>query len=356
LRILALLTDGLGASGGIARYNSDLLAALSRSGAVSDVVALPRFGSGATEKLARTVQLEASPGRLGWALSAAALALRGKFDVIFCGHLNAAPFASRLARLTSRRLWIQVHGIEAWAPRSDAYRRALASARLVTSVSRFTRARLLAWSDIDPARVRVLPNTISAVAGRRTRPAHLLARHGLKGTCVILTVGRLAPTERYKGHDRIIEALPEVASRVPAARYLIVGSGDDIARLEELTRRTGMRERVVFAGAVSPAELADYFQIADVFAMPSTGEGFGIVFLEAAAADLPVIAGNRDGSVDALADGAIGALLDPESTSALARALVAALEGRLPSGLEAVRRFDFANFAEHVDGLVRHHL
>jgi phosphatidyl-myo-inositol dimannoside synthase len=355
LRILALLTDGLGAGGGIARYNSDLLAALSRSAAVSEVVALPRFGSRATERPARTCQLTASPGRVSWALRAAALALRGKFDVILCGHLNAAPFAAQLARLSSGRLWVQTHGIEAWTPRADVYRRALAAARLVTSVSRLTRARLLAWSDIDPARARVLPNTISTVAGRRTRPAHL-ARHGLEGARVILTVGRLAPTERYKGHDRIIEALPEVASHVPTARYLIVGSGDDIARLEELARRTGVRERVVFAGAASPAKLADYFQIADVFAMPSTGEGFGIVFLEAAAAGLPVIAGNRDGSVDALADGAIGTLVDPDSRSALTRALVAGLEGRLPTGLDAVRRFEFANFADHVDELVRHHL
>ncbi len=90
------------------------------------------------------------------------------------------------------------------------------------------------------------------------------------------------------------------------------------------------------------------------FAMPSTGEGFGIVFLEAAASGLPVIAGNRDGSVDALADGALGTLIDPDDRQQLAAAIIAALESRSPSNNEDVERFASSNFAEHVDEIVRH--
>ena len=109
---------------------------------------------------------------------------------------------------------------------------------------------------------------------------------------------------------------------------------------------------MVFAGQVADAELADYFALADVFAMPSTGEGFGIVFLEAAASGLPVIGGNRDGSVDALAEGRIGRLVDPHSREDIEAAVVEALEGRH----RALRRgaaLLVSAVCIHVDELVR---
>ena len=102
---------------------------------------------------------------------------------------------------------------------------------------------------------------------------------------------------------------------MPNAIYLIAGAGDDKQRLEHLAAERGLAGRVVFTGHVPADELPSYYALADVFAMPSTGEGFGIVFLEAAACGLPVIAGNADGSVDALGEGQIGCLVDPRHTS-----------------------------------------
>ncbi len=83
------------------------------------------------------------------------------------------------------------------------------------AVSRYTKRRFLAWSNIDPAQVRVLPNTVGEVYRRRQKPQHLIERHKLQGKRIILTVGRLASTERYKGHDRVIAALPEVLRPLP---------------------------------------------------------------------------------------------------------------------------------------------
>ena len=119
---------------------------------------------------------------------------------------------------------------------------------------------------------------------------------------MLLTVSRLAASERYKGHDRVISVLPRVLERSPDVAYLVVGDGDDRQRLEEMAQKAGVAHAMRFAGHVPHQELPDYFRLADVFVMPSTGEGFGIVFLEAAASGLPVIGGNRDGSVDALAE------------------------------------------------------
>src|SRR5262249_46971353 len=251
-------------------------------------------------------------------------------------------------------LGAQVHGIEAWHQRGVIHRRALGTAALITSVSRYTRDSLLAWSDVPPHRVRVLPNTVTSGYARRRRRDDLIVRHGLAGRRIVLTVGRLADSERYKGHDRLIAALPGILARVPDIAYLIVGGGDDRTRLEQLARKSGVADRVTFAGQVPDEELPDYFALAHVFAMPSTGEGFGIVFLEAATSALPVVGGNRDGSVDALAEGRIGCLVDPQSPEEITAAVVDVFEGRQPvGGTTAAQRFSFAQFAAHVDELVR---
>ena len=108
---------------------------------------------------------------------------------------------------------------------------------------------------------------------------------------------------------------------------------DDRARLESLARVNGMADRVIFTGFIRPEELCAHYNLCDVFALPSTGEGFGIVYLEALACGKPVLAGNRDGSVDALADGRFGALIDPESQPAIERTLTEILLRQHPHPL-----------------------
>ena len=353
MKLLALLTDGFGASGGIARYNCDLMTALSESAVISQVVALPRSGDASITPSARIVQMKPKPGRVRWSAKALDLVLQRRFDVILCGHLYAAPLAAALSAMTGARLWLQVHGIEAWTPRGSIVRQSVERASLITSVSRFTRRRLLGWCGLARERVRVLPNTAGHAFEPRSPRKDLIDRYRLAGKKVILTVGRLASGERYKGHDRVIRAMSTILRAHPTATYLIVGSGDDQPRLETLVRETGPTERVIFAGQVASNELPDYFALADVYAMPSTGEGFGIVFLEAAACSLPVIGGNRDGSLDALADGALGRAIDPDDSEALAGAIIAALSGRVLSNPAAAARFAFSNFSAHVDDLIR---
>jgi phosphatidyl-myo-inositol dimannoside synthase len=354
MRLLALVTDGFGAPGGIARYNRDLMMALAQSARVSEIAVLPRSAGAASTMPAKVHQLPPRPGRAAWAARALALAAERRFDAVFCGHLYAVPVAAAIARLQRVPLWVQVHGVDAWRPPGAVHRLSLSAAALVTSVSRHTRARLLAWANVAPHRVRVLPNTVEPGHAPRPRRDDLVARYGLKGRRVILTAGRLSASERYKGHDRMIAALPGILARIADATYLVVGSGDDRPRLVQLAQKAGVADRVVFAGQVPDAELADHFALADVFAMPSTGEGFGIVYLEAAASGLPVIGGNRDGSADALADGRIGRLVDPLAVDEIEAAVIDALAGRHPAphAAEEARRFAFPRFAAHVDALV----
>jgi glycosyltransferase involved in cell wall biosynthesis len=138
-------------------------------------------------------------------------------------------------------------------------------------------------------------------------------------------VCRLEETERYKGYDQIIKAMPEILRLVPNARYLLVGRGSDRRRIEKLIAEVGVQDSVILAGFVPDDELAEHYNLCDIFAMPSQGEGFGIVYLEALASGKPVLAGNKDGSRDALADGELGLLVDPDDTAEIAAEIIRVL-------------------------------
>jgi len=198
--------------------------------------------------------------------------------------------------------------------------------------------------------VKVLPNTVDPQYQPGPKPAYLLERHAAGGKKVLVTVSRLDNSEQYKGHDRVIRTLPGVLSQHPDTIYLIVGDGDDRPRLESLAVECGVAKNVQFTGLVPPQELPDYFRLADVFVMPSMGEGFGIVFLQAMATGVRVIAGNRDGSRDPLCDGTLGTLVDPENCEDLASAILAALDNPAHTG-DRANRFKPDLFREHLNAL-----
>jgi len=353
LRILALMTDAFGGSGGIAQYNRHLLSSLAGCDLVDEVVVLPRGAETSPDELPHGLrQLGPVRGRLAYSLAALREArARRPFHVVFCGHLFMAPLATVIAKLLRARLWVQVHGIEAWQESPSLYRRSLEMATLVTSVSRYTRRRLLAWSSVDPVHVKVLPNTFDPVFTPGSKPAYLRDRYAAHGKKVLMTISRLAASERYKGHDRVIRVLPRILSNHPETIYLVVGDGDDRPRLETLATNYGVRERVQFAGSVLAEELPDHLRLADLVVMPSTGEGFGIVFLEAMAAGVEVIGGNQDGSLDPLADGVLGRSVDPESESELTAAICATLRGPAPR-TDRAARFALPAFDAHLEALI----
>jgi phosphatidyl-myo-inositol dimannoside synthase len=276
---------------------------------------------------------------------------------VFCGHLHLSPLAALLSRFLRAPLWLQLHGWEAWEKADWSERLAAERASLITAVSRHTRRRFLSVSGVDPSLVRVLPPTFDACFSPGPKPDHLLDRYGLRGKLVLLTVGRMDPEERGKGHDRVIRSLPEIVPEFPNLVYFVVGRGEDRKRLQALAQSSGMESHVLFAGGVGDGELAQLYRLADLFVMPSTQEGFGIVFLEAAASGVHAIGGNADGSADALADGAVGSIVGPTDGAALAAAIKMGLRGDSggadPAG---VRRFAFANFAGQVRELTSRYL
>lgn len=348
--ILALVTDAFGGRGGIAQYNRDLLGALAGCGAAVTIV--PREAAPEAQTPAAINQVRPRRGRFAYALAALRAARDRRPGVVFCGHLYMAPLALLIARLTRARLVMQLHGVEAWQAPGALARRAVEAADLVMCVSRYTRARLLSWSRLEPARALVLPNTV----GSRFTPgeaAALRAAWGLAGKRVLLSVGRLSARERYKGQDRVIRALPGLLRAGHDVVYLIVGEGDDRARLAALAAAAGVAEHVRFMGALDGAALADAYRLADLFVMPSTGEGFGIAFLEAMASGTPALGLAAGGAVDALGDGDLGILTtEAELPVAIARALDAARVDGPALAAAVARRFGREAFASGVNSLL----
>ena len=171
----------------------------------------------------------------------------------------------------------------------------------------------------------------------------------------MLTVSRLSSQERYKGHDRVIRVLPRLLERYPNLVYVIVGAGDDRTRLEAIVQEHGLNGTVQFLGEINEAELADHYRMADLFVMPSTGEGFGIVFLEAARCGIPVLGASEGGSSDALLEGRIGRLVKANDSEELAAAILETLASKdsLP---KPVQRFSNSNFSRLVETLVKDRL
>jgi glycosyltransferase involved in cell wall biosynthesis len=130
-----------------------------------------------------------------------------------------------------------------------------------------------------------------------------------------------------------LEALPQIRQAIPDVHYIIVGKGDDRPRLEQSIHQQQLQDCVTLAGFIPDSELCNYYNLCDVFAMPSKLEGFGIVYLEALACGKPTLGGNQDGAIDALCHGELGALVDPDDVGAITKTLIQILQGNYPNPL-----------------------
>jgi phosphatidyl-myo-inositol dimannoside synthase len=355
-RALVLVSDAFGGTGGIAKFNRDLLASISGMPDCAEVVALPRLVDGTLEDLPSglTFLTRAARGKLAYVRVALGQALRGRFDLVVSGHINMAPLGIALTRLLGAKSILIVHGIEAWKRHNSVLVcRTVWRFDRIIGVSKTTLDRFSNWSGIDASRMRLLPNCVDMTkysAGPKS--ISLVRKLGIEGRTVLMTVGRLAAQERYKGFDQVLEALPAVAEEVPNVTYVICGDGPDRSRLEQKAAALRLTDRVVFAGFIPEEKKADYYRLADAYVMPSRGEGFGIVFLEAMACGIPVMGSCLDGSREALVDGALGVLVNPDNTADVVAGIVRTLSRRkaVPEGLET---FSFDKYQSRVAEIVR---
>jgi glycosyltransferase involved in cell wall biosynthesis len=327
VKSLLVLAPSMESPGGIQRYTETL------TRAVGDLLG--------RENVWRMSMPEVSAGvgeaRIPWALKcrfawrAIREAVRQRPELIVCTHLGLAPIGWVAGMLARRPYWVVVHGIEAWRVLPAWKRQGLVRADRIVATSAFNREQVIRRQRTNPERLVRLPCVLDegllkvAPVDERIR---LWAPHGRR---VILTVGRLAASEQYKGHDVVLRALPQVVERVPNLTYLIVGDGDDRPRLETMAERLKLREHVIFTGRVTDGELAACYRASEVFVLPARtvlnkhkpkGEGFGIVFLEAMAFGKPVIGPNYGAPVELIQQREHGLLVEPENPTAVAEALM----------------------------------
>jgi phosphatidyl-myo-inositol dimannoside synthase len=356
-RFLVLLTDAYGSRGGIADFNVDLLQALATYPRCREVVVVPRIGGDETT-LPDSVSYrrEASGGLQRYVREVSRLLLKDRdFALVVCGHVNLLPFSAVAGLATRAPTVLIAHGVEVWQdPKRAGTRAALRSVAAVAAVSELTLKRFASWAPIARKRQYILPNALHLERYNPGPKRHdLLARYGIPpGSPVLLTMGRMSSAERYKGHDEILDLLPALSERVPRVRYLIVGDGDDRPRLQSRAVQLCVEDRVVFTGFVPEDEKLDHFRLADVYVMPSHGEGFGRVLVEAMACGVPVVASTLDAGGEVVRETGLGVALDPRDRDGLLEAIVSALTRGPVSPGDHLAPYGFEHFVERCHTIV----
>jgi phosphatidyl-myo-inositol dimannoside synthase len=269
----------------------------------------------------------------GLRLLAEAVRRGRRYDLTLCVHIATSPIAALLRAAYGIPYVVIGHGIEVWDILRWTRRTALRRASRVIAVSRFTAGVLIGRQRVKPGCVQVVHPCVDpglmALAG--PEPDTVGEGPTTGRPVALLTVARLSSEERYKGCDTVIRMLPSIARQAGPVRYCIVGGGEDRPRLESLAKHHGVAEIVTFAGPAGPRDLAAHYQACDIFVMPSvlehrangwTGEGFGIVYIEAAAFGLPVVAGCGGGAPEAIQDGVSGVVVEGAAPDAVTAALV----------------------------------
>lgn len=243
--------------------------------------------------------------------------------VVFAGHPNLAVAATAMKILAPRlRSLIVAHGVEVWEPVMLFRKAALRRADIVLAPSRFTCAKLAAVQGIPERKIRRVPwgldpdfRSYAEAQGRLPLPG------GFPQGRILLTIGRWSTQERYKGVEHLIEAVATLGATLPDLHLVAVGEGDDRPRLEQSAQDKGISGRVHFYEGLTRQQVAACYAHADVFALPSRGEGFGLVFLEAMAFGKPVIGANHGGTLDIIEDGKTGFLVEYGAVEKLSEAI-----------------------------------
>ncbi len=236
---------------------------------------------------------------------------------IICMHLALSSVARVLAQRYRVPLWVFIHGVEAWKPLKMRDRWGLEGATQLLFNSHFTRRHFYQFNpEFSDSASSVIPLGI----GELPEQDFLCysSSLGSKPDLRILIVGRLSKGERYKGHQVLMKSLGLVQSEFPQARLTIVGDGDGRAELEAIARSYSYAQQIEFTGRVSDSDLSLLYQRSQVFAMPSMGEGFGLVYLEAMAQGLPCLCSNVDAAREVVVHGETGFAVDPTSAEDVA--------------------------------------
>ena len=260
--------------------------------------------------------------KVKFALSAIALARKEAFIAVAAHPHLAVPAGLMKIASPGLRYLVMSHGVEVWKPLSSFRRYALSHANLALAPSSDTALKLAEFQGVANQKIRKLAWPVTPEFLRMTeQTAKLPLPKEFPHGKVILTVGRETASEQYKGTDALIRAVAQLRPTIPDIYLVVAGTGDDLPRLRTLAHDLGIPESVKFLGGIPREEVAACYARCDIFALPSTGEGFGLVFLEAMAFAKPVLGVACGGVTDLIQDGVNGLLIPPHNLGQLVKAL-----------------------------------
>ncbi len=305
------LSGDMSSIGGIEKYNRDFIAALETAGVKVHTVQRRVGGLGSKVRFF----LETLLGLLIF-----------RPTYLVCGHLYFSPMAIIANTLLGLRYSLSLYGIEAIRIDKSIHKKAICRADRVIVISEYTKQLVTRQFPLDPEKLFMLISSVDEeryflIPGREK----LKKKYGLEDHQVILTLSRLSSGEE-KGQHRVLVAMPEVLKRYPEARYVVAGPGIDDRITKVLTDYPSLKRSLVQIGPVSEEQKLELYNLCDVFILPSKNEGFGIVFIEALACGAQVIASDAYGCREGLRDGLLGALVNPDDSVSISRAILNALD------------------------------
>ncbi|WP_379093534.1 glycosyltransferase family 4 protein [Pedobacter sp. UC225_65] len=286
-------------------------------------------------------------------------------DVVLLSHINLLSIGYLIKRFSPKtKVYLIAHGIEIWRKLPETKLKALNRLDKIFAVSHYTKEKIKSEHKIADNKIEVLNNCLESFyyfPNDFSKPKPLLKRYNLTiDNTVLISLSRLSSTEKYKGYDNVIKILPKLVEKDPNIVFLLAGKADEEeqARLEKLIAEYKIGKHIKLIGFVDEAEISDHFLLSDIFVMPSKKEGFGIVFIEAMASGLKVVAGNKDGSVDALNNGKLGKLVDPDNLNEVEQVLSELLAQ--PSGdmekltlqKNVYEVFNYEKYREHLKNII----
>lgn len=357
-KLAFIYLTGFSKTGGIEKYNKNVLASFKELN--TNAVAYSVYDDKCDGQYFDSNQFKGFGGNKKL-FSISIIRNAQKFDTLLIGHINLSLVAYLVKLMNpSIRLVLIAHGIEVWQKQKGKAEWLLKNASMILAVSNFTKHTLQAANPyVSSKKIKLIPNALDpyfAYPAKFKKPTYLLDRYKLQfGDKILLTVARLSAEEQYKGYDRVIQSINQLAETYPSIKYLIVGKADDkeLQRVKALIKEENVQNHIVLTGFVDEKELIDHYLLANVFVLPSKGEGFGIVLIEAMACGVNTIAGYKDGSVDALLDGELGTLINPDNQVELVEEILNNLDQpkfeSFELQLKIKKQFDFSTFKENIN-------
>lgn len=319
--------------GGIEKYNHDLMESISSSGV--DILLIQRKQGGIFQKILFLLKIIST-------------LFRNKVDYIVCGHLYFSSIPLFFNLIFGTAYSISIYGIEAIKITNVFHRIAIKKAKKVIVISEYTKSLIRNQFDLMDSAYFYLPSSVDEnIFCIKEDKTAIKKKYDLEGQLVILTLSRLSSDEE-KGQDRVLKAFNKIATKDLHVKYVIAGPGTDTRVEKVLLSNSNLNSKVIQMGSVTSEQRVELYNLCDLFILPSKNEGFGIVFIEALSCGIPIIAPDGFGCREALLDGDLGYLVDPDDIDAMASKIISIL--KISKDITLEKRLDIRNKSNNMYG------